>query len=65
MVYGNFKDFRRSAASDKILRDRAFIIAKNQKYDLIQWLINLPQWSIKRLQFVLLRLQVKLCQAKK
>ena len=33
MAYGNFKDLKRRAASDKILRDKAFNIAKNPKYD--------------------------------
>ena len=33
MAYGNFKDFARRTASDKILRDKAFSIAKNPKYD--------------------------------
>ena len=33
MAYGNFKDFTRRTASDKILRDKAFNIAKNPKYD--------------------------------
>ena len=33
MVYGNFKDLTRRTASDKILRDKAFHIAKNPKYD--------------------------------
>ena len=33
MAYGNFKDFERRTASDKILRDKAFNIAKNPKYD--------------------------------
>ena len=32
MAYGNFKDFERRTASDKILRDKAFNIAKNPKY---------------------------------
>ena len=32
MVYGDFKHLTRTA-SDKILRDKAFNIAKNQKYD--------------------------------
>ena len=31
MVYGDYKDSTRRAASDKILRDKAFNIAKNQK----------------------------------
>ena len=33
MVYGDFKDFARKTASDKILHDRAFNITKNPKYD--------------------------------
>ena len=33
MAYGDFKDINRRTASDKILRDKAFNIAKNPKYD--------------------------------
>ena len=33
MAYGVFKDLKRRTASDKILRDKAFNIAKNPKYD--------------------------------
>ena len=33
MAYGDFKDLKRRTASDKTLRDKAFIIAKNPKYD--------------------------------
>ena len=33
MAYGNFKDLTRRTTSDKILRDKAFDIAKNPKYD--------------------------------
>ena len=33
MVYGDFKDLARRTASDKVLRDKAFNIAKNRKYD--------------------------------
>ena len=32
-AYGDFKDLKRRTASDKILRDKAFTIAKNPKYD--------------------------------
>ena len=32
MAYGDFKDLKRRAASDKISRDKAFNIAKNPKY---------------------------------
>ena len=33
MAYGGFKDLARRTASDKVLRDKAFNIAKNHKYD--------------------------------
>ena len=33
MTYGDFKDLTRRTASDKILCDEAFNIAKNPKYD--------------------------------
>ena len=33
MAYGDFKDIKLRAASDKILRDKAFNIAKNPKHD--------------------------------
>ena len=33
MAYGNFKDLERRTASDKVLRDKSFNIAKNSNYD--------------------------------
>ena len=33
MAYGDFKDLERRTFWDKILRDKAFNIAKNPKYD--------------------------------
>ena len=33
MAYGDFKDIKRRTASNKILREKAFNIAKNPKYD--------------------------------
>ena len=33
MTYGDFKDLARRTDSDKVLRDKAFNIAKNPKYD--------------------------------
>ena len=33
MAYGDFKNLARRTASDEILRDKAFNIAKNSKYD--------------------------------
>ena len=45
MAYGDFKDLTRRTASYKILRDKAFNIAKSPKYGeyqriLLQWFIN-------------------------
>ena len=36
MAYGDFQDLTRRTASDKILRDKAFNIAENPKYDRYQ-----------------------------
>ena len=33
MAYGDFKDLKRRTAADNVLRDKAFNIAKNLKYD--------------------------------
>ena len=33
MAYGSFKDLNRRTAADKVLRNKAFIIAKNPKYE--------------------------------
>ena len=33
MVYGDFKDLLKRTASEKFLRDKAFNIAKNPRYD--------------------------------
>ena len=33
MAYGGFKDLTRRTVSDKILRDKAFNVGKNPKYD--------------------------------
>ena len=33
MAYGDFKDLPRRTASDKLLPDKEFNVAKNQKYD--------------------------------
>ena len=42
MAYGDFKDLARRTASDKVLRDKAFNIGKNPKYDgnLFLWFTN-------------------------
>ena len=36
MAYGDFKDLKRRTYSPKFLRDKAFNIAKNPKYDSYQ-----------------------------
>ena len=36
MAYGDFKDLKRRTAADNVLRDKAFSIAKNPKYDRYQ-----------------------------
>ena len=36
MAYGDFKDLNRRTIADKVLRDKAFNIAKNTKYDKYQ-----------------------------
>ena len=33
MAYGDFKDLARRTASDKVLRDKSFNIARNRKYE--------------------------------
>ena len=33
MAYGDFKDLTRRTASNEILHDKAFGVAKNSKYD--------------------------------
>ena len=33
MAYGEFKDLTKRTASDKILCDKTFTVAKNRKYD--------------------------------
>ena len=33
MTYGDFKDLAKRTTADKVLRDRAFKIASDQKYD--------------------------------
>ena len=40
VAYGNFKDLKRRTASDKVLRYKAFDIAKNPKYDGYQLGLN-------------------------
>ena len=67
MAYADFKDLARRTASDKVLRDKVFNIAKNPKYDgyqsgLASWFTN---FQIKSLQAgVLIRMQIMKNQLK-
>ena len=56
MTYADFKDLPRKTDSDRILRDKAFNIAKNPKYE-----DNLLMKTPLHLQINLLS-KVKLCQ---
>ena len=59
MAYGDFKDLRRTA-SGEILRDKAFNIAKNPKYDGYQR--GLASMVYKFFDKNLLHLQINLYQ---
>ena len=54
MAYGDFKDFARTTAADKVLHDKAFSIAKNPKYDGYkeEYLLWFIIFFLKRLQVV-------------
>ena len=46
MAYGDFKDLTRRTTSDKILREKAFNITKNLKYDGYQRGLDLMVYKI-------------------
>ena len=61
MTYGDFSDLARRTASDKVLRDKAFNIAKNPKYDgyeegLLLWFISFLIKSQKVVVLLIMRL---------
>ena len=60
MAYGDFKNLPRGTASDKVLHDKAFNIAKNSKYKTRTYFIRLGTFLIKSLLVVVLK--VKLCR---
>ena len=64
MAYRDFKDLTRRTASDKILRDKAFNIAKNPKYDNIKGVLR--QWPITFLikKYLVDQSKIKLCLIK-
>ena len=59
MAYGDFKDLAKRTASDKVLRDKVFNIAKNPKYDRYQKMACFSGLQILQTA-VSLRLQINL-----
>ena len=51
MAYGDFKDLARRTAADKVLRDKAFNIAKNPRYDGYQR-VSAKYGQTKKLNFI-------------
>ena len=54
MTYGDFSDLSRRSASDKVLRDKAFIIAKNPKDDGYQSRLSSMVYVLSDLKSLLL-----------
>ena len=59
MAYGDFKDFARTIAADKVLRDKSFNIAKDSKYDGYQRGLASMVYKLKKLQVLVLNLCLK------
>ena len=61
MAYGDFKDLERRAASDKVLHNKAFNIAKNPKYNGYQRVLAsiVHSFLINLLNVVVLNLLLK------
>ena len=62
MAYGNFKDLTRRTASEKILRDKAFNIAENPKYDGYQRGLASRVYKCFDKKILVAVLKMKLCQ---
>ena len=64
MAYGNSKDLTRRTASDKILCDKAFNIAKSPKYDKYQSGLASKVYKVLRAQinFLIVVLKTRICQ---
>ena len=62
MACGNFKDLKKRTAADNVLRNKAFNIAKNPKYDGCQRGLTSVVYKIlvKRLKAVVSHLQINL-----
>ena len=61
MIYGDFKDLTRRTASDKIVLDKAFNVAKNPKYEIYQGgltsMVN-KFFDKKKLRAVVLKMKI-------
>ena len=64
MNYGNFVDLTIRAAPNKILRDKAFNIAKNTKYDGYQRGIASLVYQFFGKKFLMEQSKMKLCLIK-
>ena len=63
MTYGDFKDLAKRIAAEKVLRDKAFNVAKDPKYDGYQrGLASMVLWFIKFLIKRLYAVVLSLCQ---
>ena len=63
MAYEGFKNFPRRTASDKVLRDKAFNIAKNAKHDGYQRGLNSLVYKFSDEKSLVVVLQVALLHA--
>ena len=64
MAYGDFKDLTRRTACHKILRHKAFNVAKNLKYDRYQrWLGSMVYKPFDK-KLLVEQLKMKICQTK-
>ena len=62
MAYGDFKDLGRRTVSDKILRNKAFNIAKKPKYDGYQSGLASVAYKFFDKKFLLVVLKMRICQ---
>ena len=64
MAYGDFSDLTRRTSSDKILRDEAFNIVKNPKYDGYQSGLASMVYKVFDKKLVVVVLKMRIFQTK-
>ena len=64
MAYVDLKDLTRRTASNKILRDKAFSIAKNLKYHRHQRGLALMVYRFFDKKFLVVVLKIRICQTR-